>query len=115
MQNIRLFNVCEAQRASRRHLNANVLHHPVQDKNLNFNPYIYILYYQSNIPNYLPPKFAGYHWIMKYFICNEVLEQPANENPVHNVVAIREWRHANVDKQRKLLVDIDVTPPRCGA
>ena len=25
MQNIRLFNVCEARRASRRHLNANVL------------------------------------------------------------------------------------------
>ena len=25
-------------------------------KNLNFNPYIYILYYQSNILNYLPPK-----------------------------------------------------------
>ena len=42
----------------------------------------------------------------------EVLEQPANEIPVHNVVAIREWRHAIVDKQRKLLVDVDVTPPR---
>ena len=43
-------------------------------------------------------------------IVTEVLEQPANESPVHNVVAIREWRHANVDKQRKLLVDVDVTP-----
>ena len=30
----------------------------------------------------------------------EVLEQPTNENPVHNVVAIHEWRHANADKQR---------------
>ena len=28
----------------------NVLHHPVQAKNLHFNPYIYILYYQSNMP-----------------------------------------------------------------
>ena len=45
-------------------------------------------------------------------IVTEVLEQPANESPVHNVVAIHEWRHANVDKQRKLLVDVDVTPPR---
>ena len=45
-------------------------------------------------------------------IVTEVLEQPANESPVHNVVALREWRHANVDKQRKLLVDVDVTPPR---
>ena len=37
---------------------------------MNFNPYIYILYYQSNIPNYLLPKSAGYPWIIKYFICN---------------------------------------------
>ena len=36
------------------------LHHPMQVKNLNFNPYIYILYYQSNIRNYLPPKFVSY-------------------------------------------------------
>ena len=39
----------------------NVLHHPVQAKNLIFNPYIYILYFQSNILNYHPPKFADYH------------------------------------------------------
>ena len=45
----------------------------------------------------------------------EVLEQPANESPAHNVVAIREWRHANADKQRKLLVDVDDTPPRGAA
>ena len=38
----------------------NVLHHPMQAKNLHFNPYIYILYYQSNILNYLPPKFVSY-------------------------------------------------------
>ena len=61
MQNIRLFNVCEARRASRRHSNANVLHHPVQAKNLHYNPYIYILYFQSNILNYHTPKFANYH------------------------------------------------------
>ena len=42
---------------------------------------------------------------MKYFV-TEVLEQPANESPEHNVVAIREWRHMNIDKQRKLLVDV---------
>ena len=45
----------------------------------------------------------------------EVLEQTANESTVHDVVAIREWRHTNADKQRKLLVDIDVTPPRGAA
>ena len=37
------------------------LHHPVQAKNLNFNPYIYILYFQSNILNFHPPRFADYH------------------------------------------------------
>ena len=45
----------------------------------------------------------------------EVLEQPASESPVHNVVAIHEWRHTNFDKQRELLVDVDVTPPRGAA
>ena len=45
---------------------------------------------------------------MKYFFVTEVLEQPANESPVHNVVVIHEWRHANVDKQRKLLVGVEV-------
>ena len=44
MQNIRLFNVCEAR-----------------SKNLNFNPYIFILYFQSNILNYHPSRFADYH------------------------------------------------------
>ena len=52
---------------------------------------------------------------MKYLFITEVLEQPAKESSVRNVVAIREWRHANVDKQRKILVDVDVTPPRDAA
>ena len=41
-----------------------------------------------------------------------MLEQPANESPEHNVVAIHDGRHANANKQRKLLVDVDVTPRR---
>ena len=41
MQNIRLFNVCEARTDIKK---PNVLHHPVQAKSLNFNPYIYTLY-----------------------------------------------------------------------
>ena len=53
MQNIRFFNVCEARRATWRHLKANGLHYglhyPVQAKRLNFYPYIDILYYQLNI------------------------------------------------------------------
>ena len=37
------------------------------------------------------------------------------QSSVHNVVEIRELRHANVDKQRKLLVGVDVTTPRGAA
>ena len=49
---------------------ANVLHHPVQAKNLHFNPYIYILYYQSNMTYNLTPSSACYPLKMIYFICN---------------------------------------------
>ena len=45
-------------------------------------------------------------------IVTEELEQPGSETREHNVVAIRELRHANVDKERTLLADVDVTPPR---
>ena len=48
----------------------NVLHQPVQAKNLHFNPYIYILYYQSNMPYNLTPILACYPFKMIYFICN---------------------------------------------
>ena len=45
-----------------------------------------------------------------YFV-TDVLEQPWNESPVHNIVTICKCRHANVDKQRQLLLDVDITPP----
>ena len=36
---------------------ANGFHHAVQAYTMNFNPYIYILYYQSNVlNNYLQPN-----------------------------------------------------------
>ena len=49
---------------------ATVFHRPLQAQNMNFNPDIYILYYQSNLLNYLPPNPASYPYKMKYFICN---------------------------------------------
>ena len=49
---------------------ANVFHHTVQAENMNFNPYTYILSYQSNLLNYLPPNRASYPYKMKYLICN---------------------------------------------
>ena len=42
----------------------------------------------------------------------EVLEQPGGETCEHKVVAICEWCHANIDIQRALLADVDVTLPR---
>ena len=42
----------------------------------------------------------------------EVLEQPGSETRKHIVMEIREWRHANIHKQRTLMADIDVIPPR---
>ena len=48
---------------------ADVFRHPVQALNMHYNPYIYILYYQSNILNYLLPNPISYPYKMKYFIC----------------------------------------------
>ena len=39
------------------------------------------------------------------------MEQPASETRVHNTLTIGELRHANVNKQSKLLADLDVTQP----
>ena len=36
---------------------------------MNFNPYIYIIYHQSNLLNYRPPTPVSYPYKMKYFIC----------------------------------------------
>ena len=79
---------------------------------MNFNPYIYILYYQSNLLNYLPPSPNSYPYKMKYCICNGGVETAGSKTCVHNVVTIRELCHTNVDKQSNLLADVEVTPPR---
>ena len=75
-------------------------------------PYIYILYYQSNLPIYLSPKPASYPYKRNILFVMEVLEQPGRETCVHNILVISENHHANVDKQRKLLDDIDVAQHR---
>ena len=49
---------------------------------------------------------------MIFSLVSEVLEQPGSGTREYNVVAIREWRHTNVDEQRTLLADANVTPPR---
>ena len=57
---------------------------------MNSNPYIYILYYQSNLLNDLPPKPISYPYKMKYFICNGGVGTPGSETCEHNVMAICE-------------------------
>ena len=66
---------------------ANVLHHPVQAKNLHFNPYIYILYHQICRTISHPALLVTF---LKRFILfvTGVLEQPSSETLVHNVMAI---------------------------
>ena len=49
---------------------------------------------------------------MEYCICNGGVGIAREETHVHNVVMIRELRHTNIDKQSRLLANVDVTPPR---
>ena len=78
---------------------------------MNFNPYIYILYYQSNLQYHLPANPASYPYKMEYCICKGGVGTARVRNCGHNVVTIRELCHVKVNKQSKLLADVDVTPP----
>ena len=51
-----------------------------------------------------------FHTFEIKYCLNEILEQPGGGTPAFNVMAIRDQRHANVSKQRMLLVDADVDP-----
>ena len=44
------------------------------------------------------------------YCLTEVLEQLGGGTPALNVIAIRDQRHANVSKQRRLLADAHVAP-----
>ena len=89
----------------------------MQPQNCDFNSYIYILYYQSNICFSSTPNSS---WLVFWILViksnlTEVLEQPRGETPVLNVMAIRDQRRANVSKQRTLLLDVDVALPQGAA
>ena len=66
----------------------NVFHHPVQAKYLNFHSYIYILYYQSIILNYLPSKPTCYSYKKNYSTVTEMLKQQESKSHEHNVMAM---------------------------
>ena len=68
MKNISYFNVYEALLGNIKI--GNVFHQPVQALNMNFNPYIYILYCQSNLFNYPPSNPTSYPYKMEYCIWN---------------------------------------------
>ena len=91
---------------------SNVLHHSMQPQNYDFNSYIYILYYQSNI-YFIQHLIRLVFWILVIKLnLTEVSEQPRGKTPTLNVMVIRDQRHANVSKQRTLLEDVDVAPPQ---
>ena len=57
---------------------------------MNFNPYIYNLYYQSNLLNYLTPNRGSDPYKINISFVTEVLAQPESKTLEHNIVAIRE-------------------------
>ena len=54
----------------------------VQAKILNFNPYIYTLYYQSNTLSYRTAEFTDYPWKMKISFVTGMFEQPVDDSSV---------------------------------
>ena len=79
---------------------ANVFHHPVEAKtNLNFNTYIYILYYQLSIRFLIAHTTVHFHVILHQIRLNVILEQPERQIFAPNVLAIRDRRHDNKSKQ----------------
>ena len=94
-----------------------VSHHPLHAKNHHFNPFICILYYQSNMPYNL--NLALLVIFLKRFILfvTGVLKQPSSETIVHNVMAML-LRHGDTiitsqkhDKQSQSLAYVNVSPP----
>ena len=78
---------------------------------MKFNPYVQSFYIIDQI--YLiilhpTPLVTLIKWNIVFV--REVLEQTGSETCIHKTVTICELRHANLDKQSKLLAD--VTPPR---
>ena len=64
---------------------------------------------------YSTPNSASFLDIVNKSNLTEVLEQPRGKTHALNVMAIRDQRHANVSKQRTLLVEVDVALPQGAA
>ena len=62
-------------------------HHTGEAKNLNFNSYIHILYYQSNMTNNLTPRTVCYPHKMFIVLETGMLEQPASGTLVHGTTS----------------------------
>ena len=59
-------------------------------KNMSILMYIYILYHQSNLLNYLLPNPVSYPNKVKYLICIGDVGTSGRETHEHNIVAISE-------------------------
>ena len=67
-------------------------------------------FYIINQISFIIKHLTGLVFLIFTFKSNltEVLQQLGGGTPELNVMAIRDQRHANVSKQRKLLADVDV-------
>ena len=76
---------------------------------MNLNPNIYILYNQLIylIIFHPTPLVTLIKWTIVFAM--GCWNSQGSETHVYNVVFIRDVRHANVDKQSKLLAEVDVT------
>ena len=80
------------------------LHWMMQAKNL--NSYIYILYYQSNIPYNHTPTPTCYPYKMVYFELEQGIGT-ASETLGYNIMAMCLLCYTTAGKQRKLLADVN--------
>ena len=77
---------------------------------------MFTFYIINQISIFIPHQTRLVFWILEIKSnLKEVSEQPRGETPALNVMAIRDQRHANVSKQRTLLVAVDVALPKGAA
>ena len=85
----------------------------MQPQNCDFYSYIYIVNQISIFIQHLT-RLVVWIWVVKSNL-TDVSEKPRGETPILNVMAMRDQHHANISKQRTLLVDGDVAPPQGAA
>ena len=88
---------------------ADVFHHPVKPKNLNFNTFTF--YIINQVPVFYFPKLLLIFQIFDIKSDLRVSKKPKHQIFTLNFIAMRDRRHTNRRKQTKSLADNDVAPP----